>query len=257
MYQNIKAIDKRAGLKYTAHAGFHFAAAETFCPVFIQELPEIIREYFVFFPNNQTDMPHALLSFQKNRNMYVTGGGVWQADYIPAYIRRYPFILAKAGEASKQPGDMAVAADMEAPHFNRREGESLFTGEGNPTDLFINKIEFLKALERQRVITQKAVKEIEAAGLFTMQEITVKQKDATVAAIGGARMVDSKMLGNSGLQAGPALQLVYAHLFSRASLRFGQLSGRKKYISDDAAISVDEPVPDIEKLFGQDDIFKF
>jgi len=257
MYKNIKPVDRRENLKYTAHVGYHYAAAENFCPVFLQEMPEVIREYFICFPNNETDMPHALLGFEKDRNMYVTDGGVWQADYIPAYIRRYPFVLAAAEGGANQAGDLTVAADMDAPHFNQSDGESLFTDENMPTELFKKIVDLLKALEKQRVLTQKAVKEIEAAGLFKMEQMTVKQKDKTVAAIGGVRMIDENLLASCGLQAGPALQLVYAHLFSRASLRFGILSGRKKYIPDDADIKAEAPVPDIEKLFGEDDIFKY
>ena len=44
--------------------------------------------------------PVALLGLKKNQNLFVDKSGKWNADYIPAYARRYPFCMARVTMAS-------------------------------------------------------------------------------------------------------------------------------------------------------------
>ena len=244
MYQNTQPLNKTQNLKYSQLSTYTFASDQNFCPVFLQELPQLVREYFICFPNNETDLPHALLGFEKGQNKFVAPDGTWEADYIPAYIRRYPFILAKQ-EGSEE---HTLAADMDAPHFSQDSGDPLFTPDGQPTSLLQDKINLLKGIESQRQATQKAVQQIEQAGLFKMEQMTVKSGDQAVSSIGGLRMIDEDKLAQSGLTPGPALQLVYAHLLSKANLQYGVPAGKKAQKFGE---------PDIEKLFGEDDILNF
>ncbi len=226
MYRNTQPLSPSRHLNYSPLANYHFAARENFCPVFLQELPQVIREYFICFPNNQTDLPHAILGFEQGVNKYVTKEGTWQAEYVPAYIRRYPFILAKV-QGSQQAGDeFTLAADVDAEHFQDPDGELLFDPQGGPTPLLQARIELLKGIEHQRMITQQAVRELDQAGLFKTERMTVKLKDKPVADITGLRMIDEDKLSSCGLRPGPALELGYAHLFSRAALQRGVLADK-------------------------------
>ena len=237
MYQNTQALNKTQSIKYSQLNSYTFASDQNFCPVFLQELPQLVREYFIIFPNNNTDLPHVLLGFEEGKNKYVAANGDWQADYIPAYIRRYPFTLAKV----EGKDDFTLAADMDAPHF-KRGTENLFDSAGKPTQLLQVKINLLKALENQRMATQKAVQEIDQAGLFKMEKLTVKSGDQAVSSIGGLRMIDEEKLADCGLAPGPALELVYAHMFSKANLKYGVLAGRDDMgvrLKDDGELDID------------------
>ena len=61
-------------------------------------------------------------------------------------------------------------------------------------------------------------------------------------------MIDEDKLAQSGLTPGPSLQLIYAHLLSKANLQYGVLAGKKAQKFGE---------PDREKLFGNDDILHF
>ena len=74
---------------------------------------------------------------------------------------------------------------MDAPHFSQDSGDPLFTQDGQPTSLLQNKINMLKGIESQRIATQKAVQQIDQAGLFKMEQMTVKSGDQAVSSIGG------------------------------------------------------------------------
>ena len=76
MYQNTQPLNKTQSLKYSQLNTYTFASDQNFCPVFLQELLQLVREYFICFPNNQTDLPHALLGIEKGVNKYVAPGNL-------------------------------------------------------------------------------------------------------------------------------------------------------------------------------------
>lgn len=248
MYIEVQALNKSSNLRLKENVGYSFASHENFCPVFLQELPQVIREYYVCFPNNHSDLPHVILGFEQGVNRYVTDKGLWQAVYIPAFIRRYPFILAR--DENKVGNKFTLGVDVKSPHLSTSEGERLFTDDGDHSPVLEDRIKLLQAIEKQRTITREAVREIEAGGLFRMQEITMKAGEEKVAAVGGLRMVDEDKLRESELKPGPALQIVYAHLFSIANLGYGVLAGKQKR----PASTVD---PMTNFSFSEEDMIRF
>jgi hypothetical protein len=249
-YIEVQALNKSSNLRLKENVGYSFASHENFCPVFLHELPQVIREYYICFPSNQSDLPHVILGFEKGVNRYVTDKGVWQASYIPAFIRRYPFILARDKNKAAEGAKFTLAVDAKAPHLSTSEGERLFTHGGERSAVLEDRIKLLQAIEKQLTITREAVREIDGRGLFRMQEITMKSGEEKVAAIRGLRMIDEDKFGDSDLKPGPAMQLVYAHLFSIANLGYGVLAGKQK----SSVPSVD---PMSEFSFGEDDFIKF
>lgn len=222
MYKKTQALDKTRDIRFTELNTYHFAAQEIFCPVFLQELPYLVREYFICFPDNRTDLPHVLLGYEQDSNLYVSSSGIWLAEYIPLYIRRYPFIL---GRVQGKPADeVTLAADIMAPHFKQSSGEPLFYPDGQPTPILHQKIDLLKSIENDKQATQQAVREIDQAGLFTNKDI----RGASGSVVKNLRMIDRDQLPYSGLHPGPALEMAYAHLFSRSRLEYGVLAGRRQ-----------------------------
>jgi hypothetical protein len=225
MYAAIKPVSRTNNFKFNPNAGYRFAAQENFCPLFLQELARAVREYFICFPDNGTDLPHAVLGFEQGVNRYVTADGLWQADYIPVFFRRYPFTLARRPDS--RPGaanEFTLVVDAEAPHLADPNGEPIFTPDGQPSPVLQDRIKLLQAIDGQQKITRQAIAQIEAAGLFNMQEVTVMAGSRKVAAISGLRIVDEERLADCGLKPGPAMEIVYAHLFSKANLRQGVLA---------------------------------
>jgi hypothetical protein len=56
--------------------------------------------------------------------------GQWKRDYVPAYIRRYPFFLAKASAGP----NLTVCIDESYAGFGADEGQRLFNDKGESTD---------------------------------------------------------------------------------------------------------------------------
>jgi len=65
--------------------------------------------------------PVALLGITPHENLRVTPEGRWDARYVPAFIRRFPFLTAGV-KGTQSPG---VFVDTAWSGFNDDEGEAL------------------------------------------------------------------------------------------------------------------------------------
>jgi hypothetical protein len=106
--------------------------------------------------------PVALLGLRQNENLYVDADGQWSPDtYVPAFVRRYPFVLAEK-PAGQEGGDFAVFLDQGFEGFNAADGERLFNEDGSDTELLKNAVgflgEFQQNIDRTRTFMQYLVK---------------------------------------------------------------------------------------------------
>jgi hypothetical protein len=93
--------------------------------------------------------PVALLGVASNENL-VLNEGRWEARYVPAFIRRFPFLTAGA-QGSDKP---AVFVDASWPGFNDTEGEPLFEADGKPAPALQRAIEFLQNFDQEQQRTR-------------------------------------------------------------------------------------------------------
>jgi hypothetical protein len=75
---------------------FAFAANTNTVPVTVPEFPLVARHYPIMFLGPDL-VPTIALGFNPQINLFVNAKGEWTFNhYVPAYIRRYPFILLGA-----------------------------------------------------------------------------------------------------------------------------------------------------------------
>ncbi len=106
--------------------------------------------------------PVALLGLRQNENLYVDASGQWAPNiYIPAFVRRYPFVLGEK-PAGQEGGDFTVFLDEGFEGFNASDGERLFNEDGTDTALLTNAVgflsEFQQNIERTKLFMQQLVK---------------------------------------------------------------------------------------------------
>jgi len=88
--------------------------------------------------------PLAVLGLRPGSNLFVEGDK-WTGNYVPAYVRRYPFAMARLdGNAS----NLAVCYDSKWAGFNDTTGEALFK-DGQPTEFLMNAKSFLENFEQE------------------------------------------------------------------------------------------------------------
>ena len=66
-----------------------------------------------------------MLGLRNPENLKVDEAGRWDAYYVPAFVRRYPYVLAETGENNQR----VICIDESYEGFNGEEGEPLFHGD--------------------------------------------------------------------------------------------------------------------------------
>ena len=210
---------------------YAFAAQTNSLYIAAVEFPRASHEYPIVFARDQAGgvFPVALLGVEKNQNLFVDKKGAWSADYIPAYARRYPFILAApSADATQQ---FTVCIDQAYAGFNTaKEGQALFDSKGKESELLKKAIDFLKDYQTQVALTNELCKTLQTLALLEPMEAHVNLKSGKKHSIGGFQCVS-----RDKLKALPAdklaemlkrdqLELIYAHLHSLSNL--GKLTAK-------------------------------
>jgi len=190
-----------------------------------QEFLEAAKFYPVVFTKGQNDeiIPVALLGLRNSENLFVDDKGKWrEGSYIPAFFRRYPFILASN---VGQDGSFAVCVDSSYEGFGKKKGLTLFDDEGNQTDEFKRVVEFLRNYQAQFESTKELVKALKEYELFRDVSANITMPEGEKLGYAGLMMVDEvKMLQLEddkilNLVRSGYLAWIYAHLYSLSNFR--------------------------------------
>lgn len=181
--------DQHKGLRLKA-ADARFAAKNQAVPLLATEFPEASLEYPIAFAQGQDGqwLALALTGLTTGSNAFVDAKGLWAARYVPASVRRYPFILAEG-----QDQQLNLAADLAAPQLGP-EGQALFDGQGEPTELAKSVMQMLGDFQNQAKATAKLVKQLEDTGLLVQQNLQVRLGDGRSAVVDGVWIVDEAKL---------------------------------------------------------------
>src|SRR5688572_16227477 len=121
-------------------------------PLVAVELASAAAEYpVVFGGTGDTVMPAAILGLRNDENLYLTPEGGWQAQYIPAFVRRYPFVFSSRDEGKT----FTLCIDEGYTGFNQEgRGQAIFDAEGKPTEYVQNVLKFLQQYQVEFQRTQ-------------------------------------------------------------------------------------------------------
>lgn len=134
-----------ADLRLQAGQDYRFTAQSNSVLLTAVEFAKACQEYpIVFVQEEDTVHAVAILGLKQNQNLFVDNTGQWLAGYVPAYVRRYPFILAQ-----QEGGDSAytVCIDENYPGFNRETGERLFLEDGQQSEFLKRALTLLQEFQ--------------------------------------------------------------------------------------------------------------
>lgn len=226
--------DRHLRLRLGSVPDYRFAAHEIVAPFVSGEMWQIAREYIAVFSKQPDELPLAILGTEAGVNGYVGDGNPpWWGRYVPAHLRRYPFILAPRAAA---PGDstgeqrFTLYIDTAAPQLNETEGRPLFEEDGQPAEFLQEVQQALLGLQQDFARTLALIKQIDAAGLLIEQTFTVKRQGREPIGLTGFRIIDQAKLRAcppellSSLTKTRALDLIYAHIGSLTNAQDGLLA---------------------------------
>lgn len=193
-------------------------------PVTVEEFTHAQRSFPIIFSAGDEPIPLALMGLNEGVNTYIDADGkpIGEAAYMPAYLRRYPFILARLKPDSDE---LSLCFDPTSGAFSEDEGEPLFDGE-EPTELTKNVLAFCEQFETAGLRTQAFMNDLKASGLLMEGEVSIQPDGVEQPFLyRGFHMVDEEKLRDlrgdelRKMSQSGMLPLIYAHLMSLALIR--------------------------------------
>lgn len=134
--------------------------------------------------------PLAVLGLKQGQNLFVKGDEL-TASYVPAYLRRYPFAMARLDPNSDQ---MAVCYDADWNGFSETEGNALFTEAGEPSEFLLNAKGFIENFENEVERTRMLCDQLMELGLLDDMRFDATLPGGETLAVDGFLAVDEKKL---------------------------------------------------------------
>lgn len=220
-YERVVALNDQthALLKVRPANGFAYAAGVNSAPLLASEFFEAAREYPVVFAQGEAGpVPAALVGLREGENLFVDGEGRWDARYVPAFVRRYPFVPGKGPQ-----GELLVCIDEASPCFDARDGEPLFVA-GKPSAQLEHAIKFLTEFHQAAAATEHLARRLQQLNLLRQADSVAQLPDGSQFRLNGLHVVDEsslRALDRDAVQelfASGGLAAVYAHLMSLGNL---------------------------------------
>lgn len=226
-YKDLMPLNSRdhKGWKSKNFDDASFVGSTHAIPITVDEFVDVQRHYPVVFTAGENTLPIALMGLNEGVNTFISDEGKLTEDvYLPAYARRYPFMLAKLQENSEE---LSLCFDPVAGVVGEfDEGNELFSGD-EPSEFTKGVLDFCQKFEESGQRTKAFVEELTKLDLLMDGEIaiTTQENPDNPYTYRGFRMVDEKKLRElptetvENLNKSGMLMLIHAHLFSLNLMR--------------------------------------
>jgi len=219
-YENATPVtaERHGNWSITKDSGFAFSRNTHFAPVTAVEFARAAREYpLVFAQEGEQAFPVAVLGLKERENLYITESGEWDAAYVPAFVRRYPFIFASDAAGEK----FTLCIDESFAGCNEEgDGERLFLKDGARSAYLDSTLAFLEQYQIQFQLTRAFSDRVRELGLLEPVQANIALKSGQRIALGGFLTVNRDRLKSadgdtlSALVKQDHLELLYTHLYS-------------------------------------------
>ena len=201
-----------------------FMAKQHAIPVTVDEFAQAARNYPIVFSAGDNSIPLILMGLNEGVNTFMGEDGRFnQAAYVPAYVRRYPFLLAKLRPEAEE---LSLCFDPTAEAIGEYdEGETLFEDE-KPSEATQRVLNFCEQFEQSGQRTGQFMEELVRMELIMEGEVSIQQEGVEKPFIyRGFKMVNEDKLRElrgdelRKINQNGMLPLIYAHLFSLQIMR--------------------------------------
>jgi hypothetical protein len=203
-------------------------------PLMAAEFRDAASEYAIVFTGaDDKIMPVAILGMRGKENVYVLKDATWHAKYIPAFVRRYPFVFSISPDEQR----FLLCVDEAFTGFNREgRGQRIYGDDGKPTQYIDNMLKFLQDYQRHFHLTQGFCQKLNELGLFEPMQAQAELASGEKLSLSGFMAVNrAKLRAVPGdklaeLAKTDELELLYLHLHSMRNFR-----GLKDRLVEEAA----------------------
>jgi hypothetical protein len=216
-YVSLRPLDRLRDndLHLSLSTDFRFAANSNAIPLLASEFPLAATHYPIVFAAGTQPIPAAVMGLRNDTNRFIDKNGEWQNEtYVPAYVRRYPFILMDDPEQKQ-----FVLCIDEASNLLSKEGGIALFENGEPSEFVQDTMKFCATLRQEGNFTDEFVNALLEHELLIENDALIEIGDQQIS-LSGFLIVDSKKfdaLPNKvflKMRSKGWLPLIYAHLLS-------------------------------------------
>ena len=224
IYERALPVSKERHRDWSVKVGtdFTFARRVNAVPLMAGEFPRATAEYAIVFAGTEESvMPTVILGVQNRQNLYLTDTGAWRAKYVPAFLRRYPFVFS-GSDGGKS---FTLCIDEQYAGCNQEgRGERLFDSDGERTQYLAGVLDFLQAYQSQFKATQAFCRRLKELSLLEPAHAQFTLGTGERTSLAGFMAVNRERLKAlsaeelAELVKTDVLELVYLHLQSMRNL---------------------------------------
>ena len=225
-YQDLMPLNSRDHGKWRSRTTdkAKWLADQHAVPLTVEEFPQAQRHFPIIFSSGDNPVPLALMGLNEGVNVFVDAeGSLTGPVYVPAYARRYPFMLARINPDSQE---LSLCFDPTTDLIGDfEEGTALFDGEA-PSETCKATLSFCEQFEVAGQKTNAFMEELKKHELLMDGEVAIQQEGSEQPFVyRGFKMVDENKLRDlrgdvlRGWNQSGLLPLIFAHLFSLELMR--------------------------------------
>lgn len=199
---------------------FEFLAKQHFVPLTATEFGSASASMPIIFAGAERS-PLAVMGIRGGENLFVSNGNFNVDFYMPAFARRYPFVLASDSTSDR----FVVCIDEKAECVTNKKPEKMFFDKDDTSQYTKEAFQFLQGFERDRRATLAMVDDFKALDLFEPKEMNFQGSNADGTPAPRQKIADYFAISEDKLKALPAdklaefakngyLAVAYAHLIS-------------------------------------------
>ncbi|MDB5856870.1 MAG: Multidrug transporter [Ramlibacter sp.] len=227
-------------------ADFGFSRAINSVPLTAVEFPAAATEYAIIFAGTgDVVTPAVLLGVRDEENLYLAEDGGWRARYVPAFLRRYPFVFSSRDEGKT----FTLCIDESFSGFNQAgKGQALYDPAEKPSQYTQNVLKFLQQYQVEFQRTQAFCRKLKDLNLLEPMRAQISLASGEKIALSGFMAVDRARLKTlpsdklAELVKSDEMELIYSHLLSMRNF-----AGMRERLSSAAPVTTvangAEPAP--------------
>lgn len=220
IYSRAQAVNSQRHREWSVKAGdsYAFAKEVNSVPLTAVEFVAASSEYPIVFAGNDDQlMPLVVMGVRDKENLYLKDDGKLDARYVPAFLRRYPFVFSSQDEGE----NFTLCIDETFDGCNQDDlGERLFDADGGKTKYLENVLEFLKEYQQHFARTQAFCKKLKELDLLEPMGAKFSPASGEPLTLTGFYAVNRKKLKElpaeelQQLVKNDGMELIFLHLHS-------------------------------------------
>jgi hypothetical protein len=125
-----------------------------------------------------------------NENLFLEKDGRWREDaYVPAYVRRYPFIFSQVPNSDR----LLLCVDEAADHFEQDSSQPFFV-DGKPSENLQRALKFNEMFHAQLDQTREFGEWLEQNGMLEEKMARAEMAGGQIYTLRGFRLINAEKL---------------------------------------------------------------